>query len=238
MSRCSAAIILTETWLNDDNKDLANIPGYIGFHTIRLNRRSGEVSVFVRDDLNAVIHKDLCLSDQTIESCVKVACGSESVVLLGIYRPHSDSIINFLDRIVVSLVGSLCNSRVNVICDFNADFLDNYSNCVTCLTNSLNQLHFVSALNKQTRFIPNGADGSLLDHIWLNCPDMYTAGIILSDVTDHCPTFIIVKIPDTVKNEKVKISVRLVDELGMQEFESGLRCVSWSFSDDINQEAG
>ena len=185
--------------------------------------------------MNAVIHKDLCLSDQTIESCGKVACGSESVVLLGIYRPHSDSIINFLDRIVVSLVGSLCNSRVNVIGDFNADFLDNYSNCVTYLTNSLNQLHFVSALNKQTRFIPNGADGSLLDHIWLNCPDMYTAGIILSDVTDHCPTFIIVKIPDTVKNEKVKISFRLVDELGMQEFESGLRCVSWSFSDDINE---
>ena len=53
------AIILTETWLNDDNKDLANIPGYIGFHTIWLNKRSGRVSV--RDDLNAVINKDLCL---------------------------------------------------------------------------------------------------------------------------------------------------------------------------------
>ena len=89
LSRCPDAIILTETWLNDDIRDFANIPGYIGFHTIRLNRRSGRVSVFVRDDLNAVVHKDLCLSDQTIESCVKVTCGSESVVLLGIYRPHS-----------------------------------------------------------------------------------------------------------------------------------------------------
>ena len=96
LSRCPDAIILTETWLNDDNKELANIPGYIVFHTIRLNRCSGGVSVFVRDDLNAVIHKYLCLSDQTIESCcVKVTCGSESVVLLGIYRPHSNSIINF-----------------------------------------------------------------------------------------------------------------------------------------------
>ena len=80
-----------------------------------------------------------------------------------------------------------------------------------------------------------GADGSLFDHIWLNCADMNTAGIILSDVTDHCPTFIIVKIPDPVKNENVNICFRHVDELGMQKFESGLRCVSWSFSDDINE---
>ena len=139
--------------MNDDNKDLANIPGYIGFHTIRLNRRSGGVSVFVRDDLNAVIHKDFCLSDQTIESgCVKVACGSESVVLLGIYRPHSDSIINFSDRIVASLVGSLCNSRIYMKGDFNADLLDIDFNCVTYLTNSLDQLHFVSSLNKPTTF--------------------------------------------------------------------------------------
>ena len=113
--------------------------------------------------------------------------------------------------------------------------IDSY--CVTYLNNSLNQLHFGSALNKPTRFSPNGADGSLLDYIWLNCPDMYTAGIILSDVTDHCPTFIIVKVPDPVKNEKVKISFRHVDELGMQIFESGLRCVIWSFSDDINESA-
>ena len=62
---------------------------------------------------------------------------------------------------------------------------------------------------------------------------MYTAGIILSDVTDHCPTFIIVKIPDPVKNEKVIISFRHVDELGMKKFEFGLRCVNWSFLDDI-----
>ena len=64
---------------------------------------------------------------------------------------------------------------------------------------------------------------------------MYITGIILSDVKDHCPTFTIVKIPDPVKNEKVKISFRHVDELGMQNFESGLRCVNWSFSDDINE---
>ena len=93
------------------------------------------------------------------------------------------------------MVGSLCNSRVYMIGDFNADLLDIDSNCVTYLTNSLNQLHFVSAFNKSTSFSPNGAHGSLLDYIWLNCPDMYTAGIILSDVTAHCPIFIIVKFP-------------------------------------------
>ena len=171
LCRCPDAIILTETWLKDDSKDLANIPGYMGIHTIRLNRRSGGVSVFVRDGLNAVIHNDLCLSDQTIESCcAKVTRGSESVVLLGIYRPHSDSIVNISDRIVVSLVGSLCNSRVYMISDLNADLLNIDCNCETYLTNGLDQLHFVSALNKPTRFSPNGADGSLLDHIWLNCP--------------------------------------------------------------------
>ena len=154
LSRCPDAIILTETWLNDDNKELANIPGYIRFHTIRLNRRSGGVSVFIRDDLNAVIHKNFCLTDQTIESCcVKVTCGGESVVLLGIYRPHFDSIVNFSDRIVVSLVGNVCNSRVYMVGDFNGDLLDIDSNCVTYLTNSLNQLHFFPPSTNQPDFL-------------------------------------------------------------------------------------
>ena len=98
-----------------------------------------------------------------------------------------------------------------MIGDFNADLLDIDSNCVTYLTNSLNQLHLVSALNKPTRLSPNGADDSLLGHIWLNCHDMYTAGIILSDVTDHCPTFITVKVPDPVKNEKKLVFVMLMN---------------------------
>jgi hypothetical protein len=37
---------MSETWLSESNKDIATLPGYKSFHTVRDNRGGG-VSIFV-----------------------------------------------------------------------------------------------------------------------------------------------------------------------------------------------
>ena len=45
-------LILTETWLNADNKDLFNIPNYNSYHATR-HGRGGGVSIFVKASINS-----------------------------------------------------------------------------------------------------------------------------------------------------------------------------------------
>ena len=46
-------IVLTETWFSEDNK--FEINGYNGYHTVRSDRRSGGVSVYVSKSLESQI---------------------------------------------------------------------------------------------------------------------------------------------------------------------------------------
>ena len=46
-------LVLTETWLTDENRALANIVGYKGFHTIR-GTRGGGVSIYIHDCLSLI----------------------------------------------------------------------------------------------------------------------------------------------------------------------------------------
>ena len=47
-------------------------------------------------------------------------------------------------------------------------------------------------VNKPTRFDSNSNryQPSLLDHIWINFVTPYSSGILLADISDHCPTFL------------------------------------------------
>ena len=90
-------IILTETWLKDD--ETYEINGYVGYHVSRKERRGGGVTIYVRD----------CFISNVINS-INVTVGGSEVLgvrisirhdlwynVIGIYRPPSDkqSILHF-----------------------------------------------------------------------------------------------------------------------------------------------
>ena len=47
-------LVLTETWLTDDNKNLFSFPGYEGYYFIRHGKRGGGVSIFLKDKYTCV----------------------------------------------------------------------------------------------------------------------------------------------------------------------------------------
>ena len=54
-------IILTETWLNEELAWL-DIPGYVAYHSKRVNRGGGGVTVLVRSNLNTMNIVDLSVN--------------------------------------------------------------------------------------------------------------------------------------------------------------------------------
>ena len=100
--------VLTETWFSNDNT--LNLHGYSSYHTIRNTRRSGGVSVFVKNSLESYIIQDLCLCNDSIEICsVNVIINNSTKTILGVYRPHADSPENF----ILSLNNIINNRLVN-----------------------------------------------------------------------------------------------------------------------------
>ena len=91
-------LILTESWLTVDNVNCANIDGYRSYHTLRKTGRSGGVSIFCRNKFNVNIIENLCLANDHIESCsVKIKEGDIEYFIMGIYRPHSGTKLDFIN---------------------------------------------------------------------------------------------------------------------------------------------
>jgi exonuclease III len=232
-------IVLTETWLNADNKDCANIDGYSSYHTVR-NGRSGGVSIFCRSGLQVDVYEHLSVCNDNIETLViKVEINNEPINIFALYRPHSENTIDSFSVALQQLLANNCllNTKICLTGDFNFNLLDHDSIPISEVVNSLHARHFLPVITKPTHFSPiSTIDPTLLDQVWINYLDAYTSGIILTDITDHCPAFICIKHGDSLCNSTVKVKFRLHSEHNINKFNSELSAVHWSCtdSDDVN----
>lgn len=234
LPRLPDIIILTETWLTKDSENSCFIDGYDSYHSFRREGRGGGVSIFWTTNLNCVPMTDLCVITDTIESCiVGVSVGNVEYVIFGIYRPHSDSIENFTMTVEEMLKhDDIVNKKIIVAGDFNVNILCQESPSSNLFLNTMHSMYFLPIITKPTRFPAEtlNQDPSLLDHIWLNCVQMYNSGIFLTDITDHCPTFVI--LPGLLHSDsKVKMSFRSQNPNCIKKFVDMVSSASWNFSE-------
>ena len=70
-------------------------------------------------------------------------------------------------------------------------------------TNLMHSHHFTQIIKQPTRIPPNNTDiSSLLDHTWLNHDIHIKSGVFEIDITDHLPTFTLLKL-HTVKQNQI-----------------------------------
>ena len=88
-------LCLSETRFTTENSQ--NITGFNSYHVVRERETaSGGISVFVEDCYESTLIENLSFSNATIEICtVEIFLENKPLILIGIYRPHSDSVENF-----------------------------------------------------------------------------------------------------------------------------------------------
>ena len=221
-------LTLTETWFTGDFTE--DLPGFTSFHSVRTDRRSGGVSVFIRSEYESKILSNYSYVNVNIEICsveVKLGC-NESFTILGIYRPHSGTIENFTSELL-NVLNALNTHGKNVFLmgDFNINLFNESSN-IENFKNDLYSFHFMPCITLPTRFSPN-SNPSLLDNIWINTVQDFRCGVISIDITDHLPSFIVIKTVNKCKlNEKVKISFRLNTDSHRTKFKAAIENFDWS----------
>lgn len=213
-------IVLSETWNNSSNHDLCSIDRYFSAHTFRAGAtaRGGGISVFCRNSYK--LHKidELCICNDTIETCVvRVDFQRKSLYIVGIYRPHSDSVENFAGALGSILDGPvLKNKTILVAGDMNVDLAMIESRHTQCYIEMMHSLGFLPFISKPTRYSQNGdrSTATILDHIWLNLVTPFFSGIVFHEISDHYPVFAHFNfhISNQVPSAQRKISYRPVDE--------------------------
>ena len=143
---------LTETKFSSSSSQ--DISGYNSFHTIRnSNTPAGGISLFIRDTLNASKIESLSYSNSTIEICTaEFDFGKQHVIVLGVYRPHSDTIDNFNIHFSDVLESFLLRNKFCIIMgDLNICLLK-LCNPNLNFSNLMFSHHFNPLITKATRF--------------------------------------------------------------------------------------
>ena len=225
-------IVLTETWLKEDKLALACIEGYDAFHITRQSGLSGGVSIFCSKSLKCIKVDQLSISNPTIECCTVNLKLSKNVIIIGVYRPHPDSYDNFSVVLESILADSLLQGSNVVICgDFNINMMNVGSEPCDSLLNLLNSYNFKNILKEPTRF-SELSQSSLLDQYFVNFSNINSSGILMFELTDHCPIFLHVNIESLESHIPLKYNFRIHNEESLLLFIMKVSMINWDFTVD------
>ena len=97
-------------------------------------------------------------------------------------------------------------------------------------TSVLHSLHFISVINKPTRFPTDNSDSTptILDHIWLNNTNYSCSGLLYFDATDHLPGFCSIALSNFHSvTSKIKIKSRPFTEENLHKFTEKIIDTNW-----------
>jgi len=224
-------IALTETWLNNNDTEYYVIPGYKLITVNRDGRLGGGVCMYVRNNIDFKLRNDLTM-DSSIAEClfIEIINSNSKNSLTGvIYRAPNNKYDEFDSKLTDLLTaidkeGKICY----LLGDFNIDLLK-YKHCNNS-SNFLNQMissMLVPTINRPTRITNSSA--TLIDNIFTNKPTNYFSGILLNDLSDHLPIFLIDhNNPIKVKNDKNVTLRRRITEDNLKAFSEALDKVNWN----------
>ena len=229
-------ITLTETWFKE--YDTQEIPGYKSYHVYRSERRSGGVSIYVKESVCSFKIDNFSYVNSNLEICtVCIYLNNVKHFIFGIYRPHSGTIDSFKTELDIVLQNPMFSEKTCIaLGDFNINLMQDSVN-VNGFVDNMQVNHFIPLITKPTRFSEQ-SQPSLLDQIWLKNPNSFTCGIIIHDLTDHWPVYLripILKSPNKT-NDKIKITFRLINSQTKALFERKISQFNWNSieHDDIN----
>ena len=198
-------IALTETKITEvTNNDFCPTLDNYSFINIPSETKSGSVGVFLRDNLNYSLRKELCRSVKGQYETLWVDILSNSrkfkkITLGVVYRHPGLGDLNTFSEYFESTLDELnnCNSKYFICGDFNINALlwQDYP----VISNFIDRVYATNTtqvIDMPTRFPYGNQIGrpSLIDHFYTNASKhIKKIGLILSDISDHLPILTILQ---------------------------------------------
>uniref|UniRef100_A0A8C6MKE1 Reverse transcriptase domain-containing protein n=1 Tax=Nothobranchius furzeri TaxID=105023 RepID=A0A8C6MKE1_NOTFU len=195
-------IAITETWLYDERMTEVQIEGYELHFVNRINKRGGGVALYINNDLKCKLDKKMTMMEDNVMEMVTVEIindTSKNIIISCVYRAPGSCIRSFTDKIN-EFVDHIKNKTLFMCGDFNI----NLEHPVALRTSSdffdmIYSLGLVPLINKPTRITTESA--TIIDNIFTNRKeDVVKTGILMTDISDHLPIFVVSKYHNNNKN--------------------------------------
>ena len=234
-------VIICETWLNNNSPPLPPIKGYTFIGKSRLDRKGGGVGFLIRKDILFRRKTELEVNSTVFENMViEVKCQTNILMCSG-YRPPNTSTIEFsigYDNILKNMTNHKHTNSVIGI-DYNLDFIKHNKHIPTqwYLTQNLDH-HMVPTITRPTRITHNSA--TLIDNLFVSqkLQNNYKSSLLINDISDHLPCYVI--LPDAIvhKSSLQKISFRRFTEKAKSKICESIRNIDWQVelnTEDVNE---
>ena len=196
-------IVLTETWIHEDNGNIFSLDDYNICHKNRINKKGGGVELYINNRIqyqiidNLSINIDNCLQCITVKLLLK-----QNIIVSRLYRQPNSKIDHF-----TCSIDSMFKSKKGIVflCgDFNINLLDyKLNNHTQHSVDLLFSMSLFLLINMPTWL--SNQHVSIIDNIFTNVINMnINCGIIMDDISDHFPIFLIseLNVKKPLKNNK------------------------------------
>jgi len=226
-------IAVSETWETDINANLINIHGYNKFSKHRTNNdKGGGVALFVRKslDYSPINHKSTLFESAFIELKVPY---QRPIIIGAIYRPPGGNLTDFNQEYETAITNLIGNNKKGIILagDFNINLMNH--SCHMETENFLNIMfahNMLPMIKRPTRY--GDCCATLIDNIFTNqINETHVSGIILDDMSDHLPIFLIMQKELPVKKKFITKSIRSINEATISNLSTKLEGTDWSVLD-------
>ena len=224
---------ISETWLNETNASLYDLPGYKVVNNYRKGKRGGGVSLYIRNIVPFVVKNDLFIQEDIAETVFielpKDAVGSDKDLVIGIvYKPPNTDVDAFKDCLNVLLDSVKKQNKYSFILgDYNINLLNADKHAPTSdFIDSLFSRHYIPLINKPTRV--NEKSATLIDNIFTDKIDVESfQGILYTEISDHFPIFYICN-ELILKDSPTFVTRRVYSEANVSRFISELQSADWN----------
>src|SRR5258705_4297717 len=92
----SDVVILTESWIGDEDKEFYNIEGYDIFCSSKISKRGKGTVFYIQNGVsfNVIDYREIDNCDMMV---IKCEMGKKQLMITGIYRNHASKIDSFVE---------------------------------------------------------------------------------------------------------------------------------------------
>ena len=225
------AICVSESWLTPhDNLNEYDIDGYETFQENRSDRRGGGVMIYVHKSLKAkqILRMSEVIND--IYECVTVEIETErgsNIIISCLYRTPGSNIDMFTDKLEGLLQNLNHKKSYYLVGDFNINLLNFEKHQGTNnFIDKLSSNGIFPLINRPTRITLESF--TLIDNIYTNELKRHKSGVLINDISDHLPVFMILSSHYYLKrNKHQNIFKRSIREENLTELQHKLSTYNW-----------
>ena len=219
-SRKVGVICLSETCINSNNFNLANLAGY-KFFSNSSPTRAGGAGIFVSDHL---ICSELQNLRMNLEGCedvwVELKLTTNSSITIGCVYRHPQNDLHTFQAAFCTNIKAIKSQKYAVLGDINVDYAQyNQLARVKQYADSIIGLGCEQIITIPTRIVAKRQ--SILDHVYINNNsknETKMAAVVQTDISDHMPLVLHLKYKCNIKKETFRPFIRKIRNQDIEPF--------------------